>query len=210
MIREAIQNIGQKIVGQRSASEQEPRDTIFFERIGVVVKSPVNGAICRSLHSEPSEIETLTKSVNDIFKQVGTLETPQDIPVKQKTIRKRLGELSNYGIVEQKQEEEWSLTKSGKEVVEHLLGEPRTEEQKLIDIAELIGIEALNLRSSDLRTFVQQFRGFLPIIKASANRDTVGPFSYSSDGELVEETTRNLRRAWKNFKASSGGTGHPD
>jgi hypothetical protein len=209
MIREMIQNIGQK-AEQWFASKQEPMETIFFERMGVIVSSPVNGAICRSLCSGPLEIGILTEAVNDIFNQTGLLETYHDVPVEQQTIKKQLGTMSRYGLVEQEEEGNWTLTKSGQEVIESLTGKSRTEEQELMDYAELIGREVLNLSSPDLRRFVQNFRRFVPIIRASINRDTISPFGISSDGKIVEETVRNLRRAWENFGASSGRTGHPD
>ena len=127
MIREVIQDIGKK-ASQWFSPKQENMATISFERPGVAVSSPVNSAICLSLCLGPSEIGTLTESVNDIFNQVGTLETYQDVPVGQQTISEHLGTMFKYGIVEQDEEGKWSLTKSGQEVMERLKVGPRTEE----------------------------------------------------------------------------------
>jgi len=220
MFPEIFHNIGKKLGLEQKPLEQKPKKTIFYERVGIVLypdtdKSKgldhkVSSIIALSLHQNPLSIENLINLTNIRLEDFGEkTEDYQFSPVNLQAIRKHLNYLSRHGIATQEQDGGWALTESGKEIVDFLIGKPRTKEQKLKDLFELIGLEALNLEGDELEEFAQNGEKFLPIIAASANRDTTRPVDFSSintelDRKAREEVTENLRQAWENFKTAGG------
>lgn len=162
------------------SSKQETE--IFLRRMGIVLYPEkhldgiVNCAVAKSLNQGFLNLENLTNLTNaslaDLEKQS---KDYHHVPLTQKDVGRYLNYMSRHGIVIQERDGNWSLSKSGKEVIDYLVGKPRTREQEEIDLFEVIGSEMLELRGNELRRFVQH---------------------------RVDDTTETLTQAWENFKTA--------